>query len=276
MNKRCYLYLLTALVSQSSFSADYVGKGFSWYDDPQPEYRQNNSSGKEPMVKKEKELRPIETENKSQPKPKKKTALDELNDFKKKYQNAIAKMYLHPSREAVYEVQKLNKKSLELSGRAADFFRQNLLHHPDINYQATHPIQQEQIHEYDLRLEQQRQQTARNAAKNGYALFYAFKKTDLARDTYSQTVQAFSSEYGFDLLGISMDGSRNKYINEVVNNKNHLNVKITPALILVNPRVKGSLKVIHYGATSAKEIVRSIDFVVNGYRSTDLNIHGEN
>ena len=272
MTKNIISVLLFASISGTAGASDHVGKGFSWYDDPVVDTPQQTAPSS-PKVTVNHEMKPTTSQAPSSPAtPTKMSPSQELDAFHKEYNDALADFYLHPSLESSYKFQKMNKEALALDSKAADFFKQNLLLHPELNYQATHPIQQTQIHEYDLRLEKQREASAHKLASMGYGLFFAFKKTDIAQAQYSKQLNAISKEYGFPLLGVSMDGSPNPAIDEVVMNNHHLDVKVTPALILVNLHDQTDLKAVYYGVASDAQIVKNLDFILNNYQSSDLNL----
>ncbi len=238
-------------------ASDHIGKGFSWYDDP--EETVDHTEQQPPMTV-------IRTTPRSTQDSKEKTASEELNDFHTEYNNAVADMYLHPSRDSVEKVMKLNAKSLELSTQATNYFNQVLLENPELNYQASHPVQQDMMHEYDQIKANKEKEAVQSFQQQGYGLFLVYKKSDIGRDKYTQSIQQFSDEFGFQLLGVSDDGFIDENIRENKVNNGKIDSKITPALILVNPKNKTKLIAVHYGATSTKVIMNDMAFIFNGYK----------
>lgn len=254
-------WLSILFVSLNAFANDHVGRGFSWYDSPEPDYSQEKKQPVEVMT-----ATRTEPEKKQQ-KPKEKSYAEKLDDFRLKYKNILAKAMLEPSLESVHDLMKIQDSVGVKGDEVADYWKQNLLLDETLNYEATHPIAQQAIHEYDAVMETKKKLAVTDFQSRGYGLFYVYKSDDIYGKQYSEQVQSFADEFGFPLLGISLDGSKLDTIKKSVPNDGKLNINLTPALVLVNPHNNNDMQVIAFGVKTTSDIIRNISFIHNGFKT---------
>ena len=258
MRKR-FTLLCLSFISFKALCNDHVGKGFSWYNDPYVDYSAPTQPHRDRLV--------VTT---SSPKPEEKkpeTYAQKLDAFHLKYKNILARFALDPTLKNVDALMQIENEVTQKADKAADFWQENLLLHENLNYEANHPISQEAIHQYDYVMHKKRREAVMDYSRQGYGLFYVFRRSDIYGKQYSKQIQAFADKYHFKLLGISMDGSKLSTIRDVVPNNGKLNIKITPALILVNPKRPNELKAIAFGVKTTSTIIRNISFIHNGYKT---------
>ncbi|MBY7933073.1 conjugal transfer protein TraF [Vibrio fluvialis] len=254
-----YVLIFIASINHLSFASDHVGRGFSWYDSPAREYTPKKSQPSETM-----------TVSKSEPTKvlkKEKTYGEKLDDFHAKYKNIIAKAMLEPSLDSVYELMKVQDEVSKKGDAVSDYWKQNLLLHEYLNYEASHPIAQQAIHEYDAVMDAKKRLAVVDYQNRGFGLFYVYRESDIYGSKYASQVQSFADEFGFDLLGVSLDGSKLDVIRKSVDNNGKLNINLTPALVLVNPENRNDLQVIAFGVKSTSDLIRNISFIHNGFKT---------
>lgn len=257
---RIYLFAAFSLVvTFGAESNDHVGRGFSWYDSPVKEYK--------PKIQQPTETMTVSRTEPTKQVQKEKTYAEKLDDFQAKYKNIIARAMLEPDLNSVYELMKIQDEVSKKGDAVSDYWKQNLLIHESLNYEASHPIAQQAIHEYDAVMDAKKRLAVVDYQNRGFGLFYVYKESDIYGIKYAAQVQSFADEFGFDLLGVSLDGSRLDVIKKSVDNKGKLNINLTPALVLVNPENKSDLQVIAYGVKSTADIIRNISFIHNGFKT---------
>lgn len=246
------IIIFLSLISFHTYSAtDYIGRGFSWYEDE---------------IKAKKKERPKDSVSITVTPAPKKTATQELEEFHKKYNEVKNAAILYPTDENVKAFLVLKKESLERSRKFGDMTRKVTLQNPSLDYEATHPSEQLANHAYLAQQELKKIDVLNFYQQQGYGFFYLFSKNDIYGEQYSEQLQAFADQYKFDLLGISMDGSRFSGVRDVVDNNDKLQVEITPALLLVNPITK-EIEPISYGTASNSQLIDNLYFISNGFET---------
>ena len=264
--KKHHLLMMAALLLgglPTPTLAAHNSTGWSWYSEPEAKVTPKKAKPSMTVTR-------TETKPKKEPPPpiltKEQTAaIKELTEWKARYAAIKAQAVLHPSAETVHALMKMNAVSIANASQMELYWRQNLLLHPELNEEATHPTERVAHQQQLKQLDKTRHDSVTAFVEEGYALFYAFKKGDIYGIEFAKQIQQFADDEGFPLLGVSMDNSTLPTIRKVRNNEGKLALSVTPQLLLFNPQTK-AMTTIAAGVTTLDTLINNIHLVRTNFQ----------
>lgn len=236
------LLIFACLFTATLINADYYGSppvGWYWGNAPVPQKSSKNT--KEP-----------------------KTPSETLSIIQAAFNNVKAEAVLSPTPENVYKYlvfqHWIQNQSTVFSNVALDVVSNN----PELNYSIENPttssVRQTQL-ATELSL---KTSFAKNLAKNA-GLFYFYRGANAMDVVEAKTISHFAQTYGFNLLGISMDGAKADGLDTKpdTGQAQALGVKAYPALFIVLPQ-RSQATLITYGYLAEDDLLSTLYKKING------------
>jgi conjugal transfer pilus assembly protein TraF len=154
--------------------------------------------------------------------------------------------------KAYMEIQKL---LLERSSRFAQRWLEVVYQTPQLDYTLKHPVSQVGRHVYADTQHKQMQRRIRQLAQT-HGLFFFFSSGCEYCKTFAPIVKRFAETYGWQVLAISMDGSRLPEFPQAQNDNGTarvLGVKALPTLLAVDPK-SGQVVPLSHGLSTQDQI----------------------
>ncbi|MGX9520550.1 conjugal transfer protein TraF [Vibrio mediterranei] len=256
------MMFMTALGTFSPASQAHTGKGWQWYDDPEP----TKHDPLPPKVTLVPSPAPTaqERQQKKETAPAPESYTEQLKAWQAGFEEARAAAVLAPTPEHLYELQRLIEEAWQKTNRLGESWERLMIDHPEMDYNATHPTL-----EYAKRGMQQREQasvdaTLKQLADSHAGLFLVYRSSDIYLHEFATQLRGFASASHLGLIGISLDGSTLPELEVVKPGQGRFQPPVTPALILVEPTT-GTQTPISYGVKSVQTIARTIHFIKQGY-----------
>ena len=142
-----------------------------------------------------------------------------------------------------------------------------LLQYPQYNYELHHPTASfiNQVH--NIHIDRAKAHLAKKLAKQDMLVFF-YRGMNPLDQQYSKSVVPFAKQYGFKLMGASMDGYRIGSIKMNIDGRGYyraFGLKALPALVLLNPQT-GKHTLISYGYYAEDDILNSLYKVETNYK----------
>ena len=179
-----------------------------------------------------------------------------IASYKQKLESAFAKAWINPTLPNIKAYQNLQKDMLNRSQYFSQIWMTSILHNPELDHTLITPIHQNARHIY-LDHEKQLAKRKIQSLSKEYGLFFFFQGRCDYCHAFAPIVKAFSKEYHWNVLAISMDGgSCQEFPKAILDNglAQTWGVKILPALFAVNPHT-GHVIPIAYGMIGLDEII---------------------
>ena len=213
-----YLFIFMSLFSSCNEAKDFFDeneKGWFWYETPPPE------------VKKEVKKELVQN----------KTSLQKLEKQGEDLKEAIADAILNPSPKNYKKYMEMNKKIQEQSQYFATGIKQTIWTNPDFDYSLEKPNDAAAIISKNEYINKENDRKLMDIAKNNGLLFF-YDGDCVVCSRFSPIIKKFSKQYGFELIGSSLDGSVLNGFDSPNTNKSlikKLGVTVAPSIYLVNP-----------------------------------------
>ena len=187
----------------------------------------------------------------------------QLSAFKKEVERLKAVAVMSPTFENVQAYMKIQKHLMQQASRFAQRWMEVVYTTPTLDYTIQHPTSQMARHVYlDEQASQMNVAVAQLAQSHG--LFFFFSATCAYCKNFAPIVKAFSRQYGWEVMAISMDGSSlPEFPNAVVDNgaAAQLGVQFVPTLLAVNPTTEEVIPLSH-GMNSQDQILDRIRVLI--------------
>lgn len=196
------------------------------------------------------------------------TAKEQIDIFKKGFEEARERATLYPTIANVKAYQDLQKFTGDQASKFAGVWQQALVEYPELDYRVDHPMATaaNQITSQELN-QKQAQAIHQIADTNGILFFYRGNNPlDLLM---SKIVSDFISQYGIAVIGISIDGKVSPYFpNSKINHgqAERLGLKALPAVIVVNPQ-SGKSQPVSYGFLAESDLATRFLDVATEFKS---------
>jgi type-F conjugative transfer system pilin assembly protein TraF len=248
--------LVTVLLSLSIVlpsMAEYSTQGWSWYNASQTiDYSDLDEEPKQ-----------------AAPKAPQKNLWEKAQEAQK-LKETIQKQYhlirdlaiVHPTPENVKRENEYRQFFMEQSKKFGEAQRLVLLQSPELSYQMKFPTQQVARQLHDKKEEIANTKAIKKMAKS-YALLFFYEGNSLDTPILAKTVTTFAKSYGFELMGIPMDGYIDANIpqnREVKGLAEKMGVKAFPAMFLLNPET-GKGAPLAYGFIALDQLTENAVFV---------------
>lgn len=182
------------------------------------------------------------------------TATEQMRRFHVYMNEVKNRAVIDPTLNNVLTLMRINHF---IDGKTTDFgmtWKQALLADPTLSYRLKHPTESLARQTQNAQIKAEKIQAIRRLAAQGNGLFFVYQGGDALSQKLAPSLQHFADNYHIPLLGISTDNQMILTIRENKTNRGKLNVKATPALLLVNPTT-GSIKPLAYGFISQEELL---------------------
>lgn len=241
---------LTLLVLIGSAQAE-TPPGWRWYNEPGPVPAPANPK---PVPQPPPTAPPVMS------------ATEQMAWFHRAYQAAVDDATLHPEDNAKQlTVMRLHHFIGQKIAQTGMTFKRVLLAHPELSYTQTHPVEQAARTTVLMARRAQQTATAKRLRADGWGLFFVYRGQDPLTQRLAPSIQAFADTYGFDLLGLSDDGTVMPTLRRNRGNNGKVSVAFEPALILVHPAT-GEMRPLAYGFISQRALLARLDNVAHGFR----------
>jgi conjugal transfer pilus assembly protein TraF len=226
------LFLLTPLSVQAAYE-DKHAEGWHWYEEFKQKQETPSTQAATPV------LNPVK----------------ELQVFKKKVEELKAIAVMNPTFKNVRAYMEIQKILLERSSRFSQKWLEVVYQTPALDYTLKHPVSQVGRHIYaDTQKKQMEIQI--KALSKTHGLFFFFSSKCGYCKAFAPIVKGFSQKYGWQVLAISMDGSRLPEFPEAQNDNGiarNIGIQALPALMAVNPQ-SGQVIPLSYGLSTHDQI----------------------
>lgn len=240
----CYQLAGVSVLTCLPFLGSYVNAdeaGWRWYNEPHSPAEQlmPPPSPSRMVVMRSHTLSPTE----------------QMRSFRRYYDDTLNDAVIHPADEKkVEKSMRLNQYISEQSSLYGMTFKKVLLDNPRLSYTKDRPTEQAARSAY-LSLERSKKiRAVRRLADEGWGLFFIYQGSKEIDQALAPSVQRFASEHGIALLGVTLDRRPLAAIKQNRENRHHLNVPFSPALVLVHPAT-GVIKPLAYGFISQEDLL---------------------
>ncbi len=246
MNKKWGIFLCLFL-SSVSFATDeayydHHDHGWHWYDDPVDEESEEALPEKTP---------PVPSTDVS--------ATEAMQALQKIVEEAKNKAVLYPTEENIAKYVAIQNQVTNNSRNFAQGWQAMLLHHPELNYQVSHPTNQIGRQVY-LDQKNGREEEAIYEFFKDKGLYFFFKSDCPYCQKFAPILKDFAEHYQITVLPISLDGMG---LAEFPNFKidqgqaKKFNVTVEPSLFVVDPKA-GKAMPVSYGLMSEEALQQRI------------------
>lgn len=181
--------------------------------------------------------------------------LEELKQLQENVERAKAKAVLYPTTENVLEWTRVTRELLDRSALFADVAQRTVWQNPELDYSLDRPVNPagQRVWADDFR------ETKNNALREiaeTHGLFFFFTEHCPYCHEMAPYIQQFAKTYGFEMIAMSIDGSSMPQFPDARYEPllaDKLDVKITPAIFLVNPN-ENVIEPIAFGSISLKQL----------------------
>ena len=235
----CKAFLGAVIVQMmaSSLSAswhDRKAEGWAWYEDRQVEEKQSEVN--EP-----------------------KSNAQILSEIRVDLEEKLAKATLKPTKENVEAYIKAQKVVLDRSMHFANVWQRVILLNPDLDSTRKVPVSQYGSQLYKSELRKKKEGLIRSLSSE-YGLFFFYDSSCPYSVAFSEVIKAFSSQYDWEVVAISVDGGSLKEFPEYqLDNgiSSSFGVQGVPALFAINPKEE-KVAPIAYGLVAVDKIEDNI------------------
>ena len=222
------IFVSTILHSSDQQSQDYP-EGWLWYKNPE-------------LVEEIEPLKKEESDQVSIPKDKPKTALERMENYKKRFEEAKAQAILEPTLENVAYAQKLHHEMIEQASTFQKVW--SVAEMLDVS-QKQIPVSPSGA-KIDRKIQKDELDADLKTLAKSFGLIFAFMPNCPYCHKFAPLVVKFAKEHGFDLQGLSKDDncfegmncSKNVAAMEAINPNSEY-----PILYLANPKTKDVIPV---------------------------------
>ena len=224
------LLLITSKLNAAFF--EQHADGWHWYQDPIPteelKSNQNLASGS-----------PTEL----------------IKAYQQELEKRLHKAWVYPSYKNLQAYQNMQQDLMQRSQNFSQTWMQVVYQNPQLDHTLRSPVNQKSRHIY-LDQEKQTIKEMISRLKDQYGLFFFFDSSCEYCYQFAPIVQQFAKNYGWKVIGVSVDGKPISGFTEFVRDNglaSKWNVRVLPSLFAVNPTTGDLLPVAH-GLTSLDEM----------------------
>lgn len=184
-----------------------------------------------------------------------KTPAEVMASYRKELENKLAKAWINPTPQNIQNYQVMQKDMMDRSQAFSKGWMQNVFANPDLDHTLVSPVNQKARH---LHLDQQKERIKQTIQelRHTYGLFFFFSTNCRYCHEFAPIVKAFSENYGWEVLAISVDGGTLEAFPQAVADNGLMEawgVKALPALFAVNPTTEETIP-LAYGMVSLDQI----------------------
>jgi conjugal transfer pilus assembly protein TraF len=189
------------------------------------------------------------------PAPAPKTPAEIMANYRKELENRLSNAWINPTPQNIQKYQIMQKDMMERSQEFSKGWMQNVFANPDLDHTLVAPVNQKARH---LHLDQQKERIKQKIQelRQSYGLFFFFSTNCRYCHEFAPIVKAFSENYGWEVLAISVDGGKLEAFPQAVTDNGLMEawgVKALPALFAVNPTTEEVIP-LAYGMVSLDQI----------------------
>lgn len=224
------LLLITSKLNAAFF--EQHADGWHWYQDPIPTYA---------LKSKEKLYSASPTEL--------------IKAYQQELEKRLHKAWVYPSYKNLQAYQNMQQDLMQRSQNFSQTWMQVVYQNPQLDHTLRSPVNQKSRHIY-LDQEKQTIKEMISRLKDQYGLFFFFDSGCKYCYQFAPIVQQFAKNYGWKVIGVSVDGKSIPGFTEFVRDNGlaaKWHVTVLPSLFAVNPTTGDRLPVAH-GLTSLDEI----------------------
>lgn len=218
------VFVLIALSGKTSLFYQRKAEGWHWYEE---------------RSKKEESLTPSE----------------QVEGIKGNLNQLLNQAILDPTEKNVILYRKAQEAWMERSHEFARMWEKMTILHPELDYTLKFPTQHTARLIFKEEESKKKDQVLKDLSKT-YGLFYFFKGECRYCEAFGPIVKSFAEKYGWDILAVSMDGSKSQTFPKAQSNNGiieTLKIEIFPTLMAVHPET-GEMIPLSYGLTSLTDI----------------------
>lgn len=239
-----FLSCLNPVLAEGSFY-DRRSEGWFWYNDPPLE-----EEPQKPEISKEESSPP--------------SASQKLATYKKSLEEKLHTALMDPTYENIEAYMTQQKDMTQRSETFAKNWQRVVLTQPHLNHETVYPTAQYARHVQEDVHRKKKEDVIRSLS-NRFGLFYFFKGDCAYCTSFSPIVKMFSEKYDWDVLAVSLDGTRHDLFQTLPNNgmAEELGVSALPALIAYAPDTQELIPV-SYAMTSLDRLEDNIMALAGG------------
>lgn len=199
---------------------DRHAEGWFWYHDPE-------------IVEEEKDAEKKDT---SSPASKVPDATKKIMAEKKEMEKVLHQALVQPTEQNVQNYMVKQQEMVKRSKMFSKTWERVVLMNPELNHEREFPTAQYARQRQDKDRETQKVEHIKSLSKQ-FGLFYFFQANCSYCEGFSPIVKMFSEKYQWDVLAVSLDGSKHQLFQTVPNTgmAEALDIRGVPALIAFNP-----------------------------------------
>lgn len=226
-------------------------EGWFWYEDK--EKNKNNKKDRqqfdqEPNQKHKKNMTPTEI----------------INQNKQALEASLHKAILDPSYDNVKHYMQLQKAVVARSEAFSEKWQEVVYKEPTLNEEVNYSTSHSAVPIHYAEQKAKKEQKLREIAGD-FCLLYFFKSDCPYCQKFSSLAKSFAEKYGFEILGVSLDGNLvSEFPDAVPDNgvSKKLKINTYPTLVAVN-EITEEMIPITYGYTSETDLENTLYFLAN-------------
>ncbi len=197
--------------------------------------------------------------------------VQELKAFKEEVERLKAIAVMKTTYKNVKAYMQIQKKLMTQASTFSSKLLEVLFTTPELDYTIKHPTSQSARHVY---LDEENKRTHREIKKlsKTHGLFFFFTGRCPYCKHFAPIIKAFSKQYGWDVMAVSLDGSSLPEFPEALEDNGtakRLNIHTVPALMAVNPETEEVIP-LSYGMSSQDQIIQRIKFLIIYKKNPEL------
>lgn len=249
--------------AQTDYKSPFIkrkAEGWFWYEDKLKNKNQKDQNTQQ-LTQEYKEAQKTEEKQEQQ---KNMTPTEIINQNKQMLEASLHKAILDPSYDNVKHYMELQKAVVARSEAFSEKWQEVVYKEPslneEVNYSTSHSAVPIHYAEQKAKKEHKLKEIA-----GDFGLLYFFKSDCPYCQKFSSLAKSFAGKYGFEILGVSLDGNLvPEFLDAVPDNGVSKKLKITtyPTLVAVNERTEEMIP-ITYGYASETDLENTLYFLAN-------------
>lgn len=235
-------------------------EGWFWYEDKEKQKNKNNQNSQQLTQ----EYKEAQQNREKQEYQKNMTPTEIINQNKQILEASLHKAILDPSYNNVKHYMELQKAVVARSEAFSEKWQEVVYKEPTLNEEVNYSTSHSAVPIHYAEQKAKKEQKLREIAGD-FGLLYFFKSDCPYCQKFSSLAKSFSEKYGFEILGVSLDGNVvSEFPDAVPDNGVSKKLKITtyPTLVAVNERTEEMIP-ITYGYTSETDLENTLYFLAN-------------